>query len=109
MNTSHDDDTALNAALNAWQVPPPSPWLKTRTTQALIARHKLAERPSVWPFPPLRLAGLATAAALLGCIAGAALPPTTENEVAENEQVASAAATNAAPADEAELLVSELW
>jgi hypothetical protein len=114
-NTNNNDtasnETALNAALQAWEVPPPSPWLKTRATQALIARRRLEARQSPWPFAPWRLAGMATAAALMGAVLGATLPGAPGIEPGTEQAVGDVAMdnVNTAPADETEVLVSELW
>jgi len=74
MNTEHKkDDDALNAMLNTWQVPAPSPWLATRATQGLLQDARA--RGLVWPFSLPKLAGMATAAVLMGGLLGANLPP----------------------------------
>jgi hypothetical protein len=80
MSTEHKnrDDAALNAVLSRWQAPAPSPWLQTRITQRLIqdARAQVA-----WPFSLAKLAGMATAAVLLGGVLGVNLPQTIDTHL----------------------------
>jgi len=69
----NEDMKALKASLKSWQVPPPSPWLKTRATQHLI-REATASRRSAWPLAPFKLAGVSVAVAVIGVMLGLAAP-----------------------------------
>lgn len=82
-NKPEMSDSKLSAALESWRVPPPSPWLQARATQGILASVR-AERRSAWPFPPLRIATMATATALFGIVLGAALPSESQFASAQN-------------------------
>ncbi len=68
------DDQDLNAALNAWQVPPASPWLAGRIAAGVIAREKEGRKQGGWSLFPgplkLRVAAL-TLAVVVGWGVGA--------------------------------------
>ncbi len=76
-NTPEISDAKLNAAMESWRVPAPSPRLQARATQGLVQSVR-AQRRTLWPFPPMRIATLATATAMLGIVLGAALPTETQ-------------------------------
>jgi hypothetical protein len=111
MNTEHDKDTELNAILNSWQAPKPSPWLKTRAIQAVIAQTQRARR-STWPFAPFRLGGAVATALVLGLLLGAGLPGADViNDTIETVDAtadAEADIAEAGTADEA-ALIALLW
>ena len=77
-----EDDAQLNAALSAWHVPPPSPWLAQRVVQGIVA----GQRRPLWPVAPLRLVAAISIAAVVGLILGFTVPGTDDANAANDSE-----------------------
>lgn len=74
-NNGHQSDAKLDAMLNAWQVPAPSPWLARKAAQGIIAGHIAENRGHApWPMAPMRLAAAVSMAAVVGLVLGLTVP-----------------------------------
>ncbi len=76
----HDGDAKLNAMLEAWSVPPPSPWLARKAAQGILA----GQRRTTWPMSPWRLVAAVSMAAMVGLVLGLTVPG-TDDAIAAND------------------------
>lgn len=79
-NEEHDSDATLNAILEAWSVPAPSPWLARKATQGIIAE----QRGAAWPMSPMRLVAAVSMAAMVGLVLGLMVPG-ADDAIAAND------------------------
>lgn len=88
-NNGQLSDAKLDAMLEAWRVPAPSPWLARKAAQGILAQ----QRRSLWPMAPMRLAAAVSMAAVVGLVLGLTLP----------------AADNANAANDSDTMIEMMW
>jgi hypothetical protein len=72
MAVDHNDDSKLNARMNAWQTPALPPGFDARIAARIMERQRTVV--SVLPWSPLKLVTVTAMAALVGIFLGIAMP-----------------------------------
>jgi len=85
-NESQGSNAQLDALLESWQVPPPSPWLVSRTAHAIAAT--VDARHSTLPMSLWRFAVATATAAAVGMVLGFAMPTTdAANAAVDSDEI----------------------